>query len=116
MATYRLTYFDFSGGRGEPIRIALHAAGIGPARAAETLTDEEVRALHRSLRRILRRALDESGTTFDSYRAVNGRSGSFQERLRVYGREGEACNRCGAPIRRIVQSGRSSFFCADCQV
>jgi formamidopyrimidine-DNA glycosylase len=95
---------------------ALHAAGIGPARAAETLTDEEVRALHRSLRRILRRALDESGTTFDSYRAVNGRSGSFQERLRVYGREGEACNRCGAPIRRIVQSGRSSFFCADCQV
>ncbi|MCL7982810.1 MAG: DNA-formamidopyrimidine glycosylase, partial [marine benthic group bacterium] len=63
----------------------------------------------------LRKALESSGTTVSDYRAVNGRSGSYQKRLKVYGREGEACFRCGAPIRRIVQSGRSTFYCRECQ-
>ncbi len=94
---------------------ALYAARIDPARAAETLTDGEIRALHRQLRGILRDAVESSGTTVSDYRAVNGRSGSFQERLKVYGREGESCFRCGTPIRRIVQSGRSTFYCRDCQ-
>ncbi|MEJ2482763.1 MAG: DNA-formamidopyrimidine glycosylase [Gemmatimonadota bacterium] len=94
---------------------SLHAAKIAPDRAAESLTDEEIRVLHRSLRRILRSAIHNSGTTVSDYRAVNGRSGSFQERLLVYGREGKECARCGSPIRRTVQSGRSSFFCAECQ-
>jgi formamidopyrimidine-DNA glycosylase len=94
---------------------ALHAAMIDPGRAAETLTDGEIRTLHRSLRRILRAALESSGTTVSDYRAVNGRSGSFQKRLRVYGREGEACFRCDTPIQRIIQSGRSTFYCGGCQ-
>ena len=50
------------------------------------------------------------------YRAVNGRSGSFQTLLRVYGREGEPCTHCGRIIRRIVQAGRSTYFCPGCQL
>lgn len=95
---------------------ALHAARIDPTRPAEGLTDDEIRRLHRSLRRILRDSLDSSGTTFSSYRAVNGRSGSFQDLLRVYAKEGTACPRCRSEIRRIVQSGRSTFYCPGCQV
>ena len=95
---------------------ALHGAGIDPTRPAEELTDAEIRRLHRSLRRILRASLDSSGTTFSSYRAVNGRSGTFQDLLRVYAKEGTACPRCRSAIRRIVQSGRSTFYCPGCQV
>lgn len=94
---------------------ALHAAGIDPRRPAGSLTDVELRRLHRSLRAVLRRALDSAGTTLRDYRAVNGRSGRFQESLRVYGRDGDPCRRCGAEVRRIVQAGRSSFFCPACQ-
>ena len=94
---------------------ALHGAGIDPTRPAEELTVDEVRRLHRSLRRILRASLNSSGTTFSSYRAVNGRSGSFQDLLRVYAKEGTACPRCRTGIRRIVQSGRSTFYCPGCQ-
>ena len=63
----------------------------------------------------LRRALEQAGTSFQKYRAVNGRSGAFQEQLRVYAREGEACRTCGAGVERIVQAGRSTFFCPTCQ-
>lgn len=94
---------------------ALYGARIDPTRPAEELTDDEIGRLHRSLRRILRRSLDRSGTTFSNYRAVNGRSGSFQDLLKVYGKEGVGCPRCRTAIRRIVQSGRSTFYCPDCQ-
>jgi formamidopyrimidine-DNA glycosylase len=94
---------------------ALHGARIDPRRSGRSLNADEVRRLHRSLRSVLRRALENAGTTFRDYRAVNGRSGRFQGRLRVYGREGEPCRRCGSEIRRIVQAGRSTFFCPGCQ-
>lgn len=94
---------------------ALHRARIDPRRAAGSLGEGEVRRLHRALRGVLREALESAGTSFRNYRAVNGRSGEFQALLRVYGKEGEPCPRCGAPIRRIVQAGRSTFFCEGCQ-
>ncbi len=95
---------------------ALHGARIDPTRPVSGLTDDEIRRLHRSLRRILRSSLDSSGTTFRDYRAVNGRSGSFQTLLRVYDREGEPCTHCSRIIRRIVQAGRSTYFCPGCQL
>ena len=95
---------------------ALHGARIDPRRPGPSLDEGEVVRLHRSLRSVLRRALENAGTTFRDYRAVNGQSGRFQSRLRVYGREGEPCRRCGTEIRRIVQAGRSTFFCPGCQV
>jgi formamidopyrimidine-DNA glycosylase len=61
-------------------------------------------------------ALVEGGTSFDAlYVNVNGESGYFDRSLHVYGREGEACDRCGTPIRRIEFMNRSSFFCPRCQ-
>ena len=94
---------------------ALFRARIDPRRPCADLDGTDLRRLHRALRAVLREALGSGGTTFSNYRAVNGRSGRFQERLRVYDREGEPCRRCGTAIRRIVQAGRSTFFCPDCQ-
>ncbi|MDX1395555.1 MAG: bifunctional DNA-formamidopyrimidine glycosylase/DNA-(apurinic or apyrimidinic site) lyase [Gemmatimonadota bacterium] len=94
---------------------ALFRARVDPRRAGGSLDTEEVVRLHRAVRAVLREALSWAGTTFRSYRAVNGRSGSFQSRLRVYGREDEACRRCGDPVERVVQAGRSTFFCPSCQ-
>jgi len=95
---------------------ALHRARIDPARPAGELTEDEIRRLHRSVRHVLRASLNSSGTTFSDYRAVNGRSGSFQTLLRVYGRSGEPCMNCGEVVRRVVQAGRSTYFCPGCQI
>lgn len=94
---------------------ALHRAMIDPRRPAGTLAEEETRKLRDAIRFILRAALAKSGTSIRDYRAANGRSGSFQRDLRVYGREDEACRQCGSTVERAVQAGRSSFFCPACQ-
>lgn len=94
---------------------ALHAARIDPRRPGGTLDADEVERLHGAVRSILREALAHAGTTFRDYRAVNGRSGRFQERLSVYAREGDPCRRCGEPVRRVVLAGRATFFCPGCQ-
>lgn len=93
----------------------LYRARIHPARPAGSLTEAEIAALHRSLRRVLRNAIEAAGTTFRDFRALNGRSGRFQDSLAVYGRQGDPCLRCARPIERIVQAGRSTFLCAACQ-
>jgi len=94
---------------------ALHRASIDPFKPAGTLAYGEIARLHRAVRRVLREALDASGTSFSDYRAPDGRSGSFQNRLRVYGREGAPCLRCSTSLERAVQGGRSTFYCPQCQ-
>ena len=94
---------------------ALFRARVDPRRPCGELDAGDLRRLHRALRAVLREALGGGGTTLRDYRAVNGRSGRFQERLRVYDREGDPCPRCGRPIRRLVQAGRSTYFCDACQ-
>lgn len=94
---------------------ALFLAGVDPRRPAGELGPDEIRRLHRAIRRVLRGALAAAGTTFRDYRAVNGRSGRFQQFLHVYWREGLGCRRCGAVVVRIVQAGRSTFLCPACQ-
>ncbi len=79
------------------------------------LGPDEVKRLHRTVRSVLREALEQAGTSFQNYRAVNGRSGEFQFSLDVYGREGDPCRTCGETIERIVQAGRSTFYCPSCQ-
>ena len=65
---------------------------------------------------VLQEALGHGGTSFDAlYVNVNGESGYFDRSLHVYGREGEPCDRCATPIRRIAFTNRSSFFCPRCQ-
>jgi formamidopyrimidine-DNA glycosylase len=94
---------------------ALFRGRIDPRRACGDLAADDHRRLHRALRAVLREALRGEGTSLRDYRMVDGGTGSFQDRLRVYDREGLPCPRCGAPVERIVQAGRSTFFCPACQ-
>jgi formamidopyrimidine-DNA glycosylase len=63
----------------------------------------------------LRAALDLGGSTLRDFRDAHGMAGQFQLSARVYGRTGQPCTVCGAPVRRIVQAQRSTFFCSNCQ-
>jgi formamidopyrimidine-DNA glycosylase len=66
---------------------------------------------------VLEEAIEAGGSTLSDYAAVDGAQGSFQQRFRVYDREGEACPTpdCGGTIKRAVHSGRSTFWCPRCQ-
>jgi formamidopyrimidine-DNA glycosylase len=94
---------------------ALHRAGIHPARSVARLSAERWRRLARAVVAVLRQAIREGGTTLNDFADGAGRSGEFQVSLAVYDREGEPCLRCGAAVRRLVQSNRSSYYCPRCQ-
>lgn len=94
---------------------ALFRAKIDPRRPAHTLTAPEARRLHDAVRTVLQDAIEFRGTTLLDYRDASGERGGFADRLKVYGRAGEPCPTCGTPIERIVQGGRSTFFCPRCQ-
>jgi len=95
---------------------ALWRAGVNGARVAEKLTRRELGELLDSAAEVMREALGQGGTSFDSlYVNVNGQSGYFDRSLNVYGREGRNCYRCGAVIRRDKFMNRSSFYCPRCQ-
>jgi formamidopyrimidine-DNA glycosylase len=94
---------------------ALHRARVHPARPARSLERAQVRALHRAIRDVLREALRAGGTTIQDYRNAEGEPGEFVRELRVYGREGQACRRCKAPVERLVFANRSAFLCPTCQ-
>jgi len=93
----------------------LFAAGIHPGTPISHLTLEEWGRLLKETRRVLKAAIRQGGTTVNDFLNSRGETGLFQLELRVYGREGEPCPRCGAPITRLVQAGRSTFFCPSCQ-
>lgn len=96
---------------------ALYRAGIDPRRAAGVLTGDEIGRLVPQVRAVLEEAIAAGGSSLRDYRQADGELGYFQHSFRVYGREGEACatSGCGGRIARIVQSGRSTFFCPHCQ-
>ena len=71
--------------------------------------------LYGEIVRVLEDAVRNRGTSFSDYVDANGESGSNQNALFVYARQGEPCLRCGTTIRRLVQSGRSTFYCVTCQ-
>ena len=97
---------------------ALFLAGISPRRRAGRLLKRECAALVEGIRRVLQDAIACGGTTLRDFRALDGREGEFAICLRVYGKAGEPCSRCDTPaarIRRLVQSGRSTYYCPSCQ-
>lgn len=94
---------------------ALWRAGVSPLRLARDVTPLEVEALVRAIRAVLVDAIAAGGSSLRDYRQADGELGYFQHAFAVYGREGEPCPRCGAPVLRVPQGGRSSFFCAGCQ-
>ena len=102
---------------------ALHRAGLSPRRAAGTLVTKAGRPTARAdrlaacVRQVLNEAVAAGGSTLRDYRHTDGTLGLFQHGFRAYDREGAACSSpaCSGTIGRIVQSGRSTFFCGACQ-
>ena len=95
---------------------ALWRAKVNGARQASSLTRAKLGELLDAAADVMVDALGHGGTSFDSlYVNVNGESGYFDRSLHVYGREGEPCDRCGTPIRRVPFMNRSSYFCPRCQ-
>jgi formamidopyrimidine-DNA glycosylase len=91
---------------------ALWRAKVNGARIADTLTRPKLTAVLQAAAEVMRDALAQGGTSFDSlYVNVNGQSGYFDRSLNVYGREGKPCRRCGAVIRREKFMNRSSYYC-----
>ena len=102
---------------------ALFRAGLSPLRKAGSLvrsrkgSDPRLAKLARAIRAVLTDAIAAGGSTLRDYAGADGSLGAFQNRFRVYDREGKPCLRrgCGGTIKRIVQSGRSTFYCSRCQ-
>ena len=94
---------------------SLARAGIRPRRRAASLTGAELHRLHAALQEVLNDAIAAGGSSVSDYVDSNGEPGFFQFQHRVYGREGEPCLICGAPIKRVVIAGRSSHYCPKCQ-
>ena len=96
---------------------ALFEAGISPLKPAGRVGKPKLAALAQAVRGVLTAAIEAGGSTLRDYAGADGALGYFQHRFRVYDREGEPCLRpgCGGVIRRVVQGGRSTFFCPVCQ-
>lgn len=94
---------------------ALFLAGIDPRTESRRVGPLRCARLVDAVRQVLTQALALGGSTLRDFRDAHGAGGAFQKEARVYGREGQACTRCGGVIRRIVQGQRSTFFCAGCQ-
>ena len=94
---------------------ALWHARLSPRRRANRLTSEETRRLHKAIVSTARRALECCSHPPPDFRNPEWWFSDLTPILRVYGREGERCRRCGGTIKRIQQGGRSSFFCPRCQ-
>ena len=96
---------------------ALFRAGISPKRIAYTIPGQRATRLVTAIRDVLNAAIAAGGSSLRDYVQTNGKLGYFQHNWRVYDREGETCahDGCGGTIRRIVQSGRSTFYCGKHQ-
>ncbi len=94
---------------------ALWRSGISPRRQAASVPGKRAARLLPAIRDVLTDAIAAGGSSLRDYVQASGELGYFQHAFAVYGREGEPCHSCAAPVRRIVQSGRSTFFCGRCQ-
>ena len=92
----------------------LHRARVDPRRRAGALSRREWTAIAREIPVVLEAAIARMGTTFSTFRTIWNEPGNYGEQLLVYDRAGAPCARCHTPIRRIVQAGRSTFFCPEC--
>ena len=102
---------------------ALHRASLSPMRPAGTLAEKNAKAtgqaeaLALAIRTVLQEAVAAGGSSLKDFAAADGSLGYFQHRFRVYDQEGEPCpsKGCGGRVERLVQAGRSTFYCARCQ-
>jgi len=94
---------------------SLWRSQLSPFIKAQELTRQKIDNLSTHIVAILCEAIEFGGTTLKDYRSSDGKPGSFQGKLAVYGKEGKSCRKCRSLIKRDVQSGRSTFFCPTCQ-
>ncbi len=94
---------------------ALFAARLHPLRSASSVTAEEAGALRKHMVRILKAAITARGSSLSDYVDAYGQKGDFVSRHKVYGRAGQPCPRCGAPIEKTVVAQRGTHFCGRCQ-
>ncbi|MGI9169813.1 MAG: bifunctional DNA-formamidopyrimidine glycosylase/DNA-(apurinic or apyrimidinic site) lyase [Caulobacteraceae bacterium] len=95
----------------------LHRARVSPIKAASAIGATKLWVIARATRSVLEEAIAAGGSTLRDYAGADGARGYFQHRFEAYGRAGEACGSkgCGGTIRRLVQSGRSTYYCPACQ-
>jgi len=94
---------------------ALFRTGISPRRLAASVAGRRAERLVPAIRDVLTQAIAKGGSTLRDYVQASGELGYFQHEFAAYGREGEPCIECRQPIKRLVQAGRSTFYCSRCQ-
>lgn len=94
---------------------SLFKARLHPARLGHSLTKAEAERLRKAIVTVLRRAIDQRGSSIRNYVGGSGLKGNYQEEFRAYGQTGQPCPRCRTPIARIRLAGRSTHFCPRCQ-
>ncbi len=96
---------------------ALHRVGVSPLKPAGSITKKRIPLLAAAIKDVLAEAVEVGGSTLRDFAAADGALGYFQHRFRVYDREGEPCPTpgCGGTVARVVQAGRSTFYCPKCQ-
>jgi len=94
---------------------SLFRAAIAPRKAAGRISLDEAKRLVPAIKRTLLAAIKAGGSSLRDFVGADGAAGYFQQRTWVYDREGKPCRRCRAPIKRIVQGARSTFYCPTCQ-
>lgn len=93
----------------------LFKAGVRPDRLVKTLTKIELKKIFLAIPLILNKAILKRGTTFSNFRDGAGQKGNFVDFLKVYGRAGKPCKKCGQPIQKMRLAGRGTHWCANCQ-
>jgi formamidopyrimidine-DNA glycosylase len=94
---------------------ALWRAELHPLRPAGTLEEGELTRLTRAIKDVLKAGVKRQGASLRDYSTPDGGRGRMQDRFRVYGREGDPCQRCGTPIDKIRTAGRGTWYCPNCQ-
>jgi formamidopyrimidine-DNA glycosylase len=94
---------------------ALFRSGISPRRKAQSVVGKRNERLAPAINEVIAEAIAAGGSSISDFASASGELGYFQKHFSVYDREGGQCDTCGSPIKRIVQSGRSTFFCSNCQ-
>ena len=97
------------------INESLFESGILPQRLSSSLKDSEIKKLIKAIKRIIAQAIEKGGSSISDYVNASGELGYFQNSHKVYGRDKENCLICNNLIEKMVQNGRSSFFCSKCQ-
>lgn len=94
---------------------ALFLSGVRPTRKTQRISKKEAEIICQNVKKVLTDSIAVGGTTFRDYVDANENPGLYVVNLNVYAKEAEPCVRCQTPIKRIAQTGRSSFYCSQCQ-